>query len=819
MLFLTCLLLISVIALYQGMRLWLWTLSVLAIFGIAVVSADYHPAIITLAFVAAAILLILTLPFIRRQLISNTVFQIFKRQLPPMSETERTALNAGDTWWDAELFTGRPNWKALLETPQPELTEAEVKFIEGPASKLCELIDDWEITHHRRRLPNRVWKFIKDEGFLGMIIPKKYGGLEFSALAHSRIVMMLASRSVSAAVSVMVPNSLGPAELLLKYGTDKQKNHYLPRLANGTDIPCFALTAPEAGSDASAIPDKGIVCYGKHEGQDVLGIRLNWRKRYITLGPIATLLGLAFQLEDPEGLLGETPDIGITCALIPTNTPGVQIGRRHYPMNQAFQNGPNEGHNVFIPMDWVIGGQEQVGKGWQMLMECLAAGRAISLPSLSVSGAKLASRAAGAYARIREQFGMPIGEFEGIEGVLARIASKTYTMDATRIMTLGALDRGHHPAVISAMVKQQLTEGMRVAINDAMDIQGGAGISMGPRNIFARIYQALPISITVEGANILTRNFIIFGQGAIRCHPYLFKEISATEDSSPRQGLKQFDDAFFSHIGLFLQNAVRSFWLGLTNGRTAHVPVQGAAFRYLQQLNRMSAAFAFVSDSCLLLLGSNLKRKEHLSARLADVFSLLYLTSATIKHFEANGTLDSEVPLLKTACHNAFYEMQESLHGVLRNIPNRMIGLILRFIVFPRGRSYSAPYDEFLHDTAALLLTPSTVRDRLTQGIFLSQNPDAQIYRLEQGLIKVTAAYEAEKKLKWLAKQGKIKRDKNIDVMINEAIQETLLNDEEIRLIKDARNARLDVIEVDDFDPELGLSDDHEDTPLNMRYA
>lgn len=804
---------------YHRLSLGYWTASILTIswsywwFFQQSIFGMVFPVLLTF------LLLLFNIKALRRQIITSGVYKTFKKLLPPMSETERTALNAGDTWWDAELFTGKPNWQRLLETPEPKLTNEEQAFIDGPVSELCEMIDDWEITHYEKRLPDDVWQFMKDSKLFGMIIPKQYGGLEFSALAHSHIVMMIASRSVSAAVTIMVPNSLGPAELLLQYGTEQQKEYYLPRLATGQEIPCFALTAPEAGSDASSIPDTGVVCFAEFEGKDTLGIRLNWKKRYITLGPVATLLGLAFQLRDPDNLLGKGEDVGITCALIPTNTPGIKIGRRHYPMNQAFQNGPNEGHDVFIPMDWVIGGQQQLGQGWKMLMESLAAGRSISLPSLSVGGAKLASRAAGAYSRIREQFGMPIGRFEGIEEVLARIASNTYMMDATRIMTIGALDRGHHPAVISAIVKQQLTERMRISVNDAMDIQGGAGISMGPHNLFARIYEALPISITVEGANILTRNLIIFGQGAVRCHPYLFEEMTAATDKTYSRGLKRFDNALFSHIGMFLSNATRSLWLGITNGRSANVPVRSEARRYLQQLNRMSAAFALVADACMLSLGGALKRKEHLSARLADVFSLLYLTSATIKHFEDHGADVAEIPLLRAACHDCFYRIQESLHGVMRNLPNKPLALMLRWMVFPRGRAYSAPYDEFLHDAAALLLKPSVVRDRLTKGVYISHDPDSQIYRLEYALQKVIAAEPAEKKLKQLIRTGFVTRHPDMDITLAEAYETDDFTDDEIQRLKRARKARLNVIQVDDFDPDLGLGHDAAHRAFREHFA
>jgi len=800
------LLMLAVLA-YHRMPLWLHAVVVLGFVWTNWLLLDQSRLSLIIAIATSLLGMALILRPARRLIFTGAVFHLFKKALPKMSETERIALEAGDTWWDAELFTGKPDWQQLLNVETAQLSHEEQAFLDGPVEELCKLIDDWEITHVHRRIPDPVWDFMKHERLFGMIIPKAYGGLEMSALAHSQVVMKVASRSVSAAVTVMVPNSLGPAELLLQYGTKAQKDYYLPRLATGIEIPCFALTGPEAGSDASSIPDTGVICYGPHNGDDnVLGIRLNWRKRYITLGPVATLLGLAFNLQDPDNLLGKGIEPGITCALIPTNTDGISIGRRHYPMNQAFQNGPNEGHDVFIPVDWIIGGPEQAGEGWKMLMECLAAGRAISLPSLSVGGAKLASQAAGAYARIREQFGLPIGKFEGIEEVLARIAANTYMMDAARTLTLTALDNGHHPSVISAMVKQQLTERMRISINDAMDIMGGAGISMGPRNLFARVYEALPISITVEGANILTRNLIIFGQGAIRGHPYVYAEMTAAANDNTRTGLRDFDKAVFSHIGMVISNAARSLWLGITNGRTAKMPVNSEAIRYLQQLNRMSAAFALVADACMLTLGSELKRKEHISARLADVFSYLYLTSATIKRFEDQGAQPEDGALLRAACHYTFYQIQESLHGVIRNLPNTFIAALLRWLVFPRGRAYSAPYDHFLHDAASILLSPSESRNRLIEGIYIGEYADDQTARLEHALTRVIAAEPAERKLKEAIREGIIAKSRNKDEFIAHVERLGLLSDDELQRIKRARAARLDVIEVDDFPPDLGLS-------------
>ncbi|HEO66108.1 MAG TPA: acyl-CoA dehydrogenase, partial [Spirochaetes bacterium] len=495
------------------------------------------------------IALLFNIPILRRVLLMNPIRYFLKKSMPAISQTEKEALEAGTVWWDAELFSGKPDWNTLMAYPAPQLSAEEQAFMDGPVNEFCAMLSDWKINHEDYDLTPKAWQFLKDKGFFGMIIPKKYGGLEFSALGHSCVVMKIASRSTSGTVTVMVPNSLGPAELLLKYGTEEQKDHYLPRLAKGREIPCFALTGPEAGSDAGSMPDTGIICHSDFEGKkDVLGIRLNWDKRYITLGPVATVLGLAFKLYDPDHLLGDKEELGITLALIPTNTPGVSIGSRHVPLNQFFQVGPNWGKDVFIPMDWIIGGTDRVGQGWRMLMESLAAGRSISLPALSTGGGKMVCRATGAYSRIRKQFKIPIGRFEGIEEALARMAGNTYTMDAARSLTCVALDMGEKPSVISAIVKYNLTETLRQVMNDSMDVQGGSGICMGPGNLWASTYQGVPVSITVEGANILTRSLIIFGQGAIRCHPYALKEIQAIANPDSSVASKEFDATFFRHL-------------------------------------------------------------------------------------------------------------------------------------------------------------------------------------------------------------------------------------------------------------------------------
>ena len=666
---------------------------------------------------------VLNIPVLRRKIISDRILAIYRRILPDMSQTEKEAIDAGTVWWDADLFSGKPDWDKLLATPAPRLSAEEQAFLDGPVEELCEMCNDWEITHERQDLPAHVWQFIKDKGFLGMIIPKQYGGLGFSALAHSAVVMKLSTRSSTAAISVMVPNSLGPGELLLHYGTEQQKNHYLPRLAKGQEVPCFALTSPEAGSDAAAIPDFGVVCKGTWQGREVLGMRVTWDKRYITLGPVATLLGLAFRLYDPEGLLGAKTDLGITCALVPTNTPGVNIGRRHLPLNAAFQNGPNSGKEVFMPLDWIIGGPEYAGKGWMMLMGCLAAGRAISLPTSSVGGVKALTRFTGAYARVRSQFKTPIGKLEGVEEALGRIAAHCYMMDATRVMTAGAVDLGEKPAVLSAIAKYHMTERARECVNDAMDIHGGKGICLGPNNWLGRGYQIAPVAITVEGANILTRTLIIFGQGAIRCHPYVLREMRAAKEMTGAEASREFDDAFTSHIGHVLRNGVRTLVYGLTRAMFAPVPRNCApeTRHYYRNASRLSAAFAFLADLSMLAMGGALKRKEKISGRLGDVLSMLYLVSATLKRYEDQGRIREDLPLVRWAVRDALYNAQQAIDGILSNFPVKPLARFLRWAIFPMGMSFRPPLDSRNHECAKIALAPGAARDRLTAGMFVSE--------------------------------------------------------------------------------------------------
>lgn len=747
---------------------------------------------------ATTLVLLLGVPRIRRRHVTRPLLRQFRKVMPPMSQTEKEALQAGSVWWDAELFSGRPDWFRLLRMPKPRLSPEEREFLEGPTDQLCHLLDDWQITEHDQDLSAEAWQFIQREGFFGLIIPKRFGGKGFSALAHSEVVMKLASRSIAAAVTVMVPNSLGPGKLLLHYGTREQQDHYLPRLARGEEIPCFALTGPDAGSDAGAIPDNGVVCHGEWRGEQTLGVRLNWDKRYITLGPVCTLLGLAFKLYDPNHLLGDTEELGITLALIPRDTPGVEIGDRHIPLDIPFQNGPNRGRDVFIPMAQLIGGQQYIGHGWKMLVECLAEGRGISLPSLSVGAGKLASRYTGAYAAIRRQFNLPIGQFEGIEKPLARIAGLTYQMDAARQLTLGALDIGEKPSVISAIVKYHLTEKYRECINDAMDIQGGSGICMGPSNLIARAYQAIPIAITVEGANILTRNMIIFGQGAIRAHPWILKEFDAAQNPDRRQGLADFDHALFGHAGFLFGNIARSLFLGLTRGRFSSAPVHGPTRRYYQQLHWMSAAFALTADVAMMTLGGALKRKERLSARLGDILSELYLTSAVLKRFEDQGRPADDLPVVQWCCEQSLYRMQECFRLLLRNLPFRPLGWALRLAIFPSGRPYTEPRDRLDHQVAGVILRPGEARERLTRGIFISNDEQYRQGQIEQAFAQSAVVAPIEKTLRDARRNGLLS-SRDLAGQVEQALQQGLIEAADAEAMNRMAELRARVVAVDSF--------------------
>lgn len=757
---------------------------------------------------------------LRKPLITRPFMRAYLRLLPAMSQTEKEALEAGTVWWDGELFTGAPDWRKLMSAQRPQLSSAESEFLDGPCEELCRMLDEWHITHELGDLPPQVWEFLKSRGFFAMIIPKKYGGLEFSAYAHSCVLTKISSRSPTAASNAAVPNSLGPAELLNHYGTEEQKNFYLPRLARGEEVPCFALTGPRAGSDAAAIPDTGVVCRGMWQGAEVLGLKLNFNKRYITLAPVASVIGLAFRMFDPEHLLGDRSDIGITVALIPRNTPGITIGRRHFPLNIPFQNGPVHGKDVFVPLDCIVGGPKMAGSGWRMLVEQLSVGRCISLPSNTTGACKAAVWATGAYARIRTQFNMPVGRFEGVEAVLARMVGLTYTMDAARSVTAGAIDGGEKPSVPSAMLKYHVTEMGRQVANDAMDVHGGKGIMLGPNNYLARGYEIVPVAITVEGANLLTRNLIIFGQGAIRCHPYVLREMTAARNPDRAAGVDEFDRALFGHIGFTISNAVRSFIMALTHARFTRAPVAGPTARYYQHIVRFSASFAFAVDVAMLTLGGYLKKKESLSARLGDVLSAMYLASMVLKHHENQGRPEQDLPVVEWACRNLLYHAQEQLHGFLRNFPNRLLAGTMRVLIFPRGRIYSAPGDRLGHQVATLVTAPTQARERLCQYVYRRLEPGSPLGLLHEAM---TLAGELDPLLRRIRVEGvKTGRVSALDLpgQIQQALAAGLLSETEAAALREYDRKVMDLVHVDDFAPEeLGTQAQSAEPPVRHNVA
>ncbi|HSA90252.1 MAG TPA: acyl-CoA dehydrogenase [Burkholderiales bacterium] len=794
---------------YFGLPVLWWTIAAALLTGYLSAIAGFSSATnVALAAVFVVVAAVLNIPALRRTVISNPILALYRRILPDMSQTEKEAIDAGTVWWDADLFSGKPDWDKLLETPEPRLSAEEQAFLDGPVEELCAMCDEWEISHERQDLPPHAWQFIKDKGFLGMIIPKQYGGLGFSALAHSAVVMKLSTRSSTAAISVMVPNSLGPGELLLHYGTEQQKSHYLPRLAKGLEVPCFALTSPEAGSDAASIPDFGVVCKGTWQGKEVLGMRVTWDKRYITLGPVATLLGLAFRLYDPDHLLSEKSDLGITCALVPTSTPGVNIGRRHLPLNAAFQNGPNSGKDVFMPLDWIIGGPEYAGKGWMMLMGCLAAGRAISLPTSSVGGVKALTRFVGAYARVRSQFKTPIGKLEGVEEALGRIAAHCYMMDATRVMTAGAVDLGEKPAVLSAIAKYHMTERARACVNDGMDIVGGKGICLGPNNWIGRGYQIAPVAITVEGANILTRTLIIFGQGAIRCHPYVLREMRAAKEMQGPEAAREFDDAFTSHIGHVLRNGIRSLVYGLTRAAFAPVPASAApeTRHYYRHVSRLSAAFAFLADMSMLAMGGALKRKEKISGRLGDVLSMLYLVSATLKRYEDQGRIREDLPLVRWAVRDALYRAQQAIDGILSNFPVKALATLLRFTIFPLGATFRPPLDSRNHECARIALEPGAARERLTAGMYVPKTEVDATGKLEAAFLATIACEPIDEKLRKAVKKGKLTPRAGVELGLI-AREQDIITAEEYAQWSRKEALRKQVIKVDDFPQDFARAE------------
>ncbi len=757
-----------------------------------------NPEMLRIAsYVALGVLALFGIPVVRRVVVSKMIMKMVGRTMPKIGETERIALEAGTVWWDGELFGGAPNWNKLLDFKIKKLTKEEQAFIDGPVEDLCKMLDDDKIAQDRD-LPPKVWKFIKDKKFFGIEIPKKQGGLGFSSAAHAAVVTKVSSRSLAAAVIIMVPNSLGPAELLQHYGTPAQKKYYLPRLAKGQDIPCFALTEPHAGSDAANGRSLGVVCEGMHKGKKVLGIKATFDKRYITLAPVATVVGLALNVIDPDHLLGKKENLGITCALLPRDIKGMKIGNQHDPMGVPFPNGPIRGKDVFIPMEYVIGGKKYVGQGWRMLMESLSTGRGISLPSLSVGAAEFATRSTTAYATVREQFGMPIGKFEGVRERLARVAGHAYFMKASGNFTVGAVDAGESPSVPSAIAKAYLTEGMRLCINDGMDIFAGAAICSGPRNIMSRPYTSIPIGITVEGANILTRSLIVFGQGAIRCHPFVQKQV----DAIAKKDLVSFDKAFFGHINHFVCTAVRSFILSLTGGRLACVPCGAKHVHAYHHLSRLSSGFALAADLGLATLGGALKRKEHLSGHYADAFGHMYMASATLKRAHDEGYHKDDKALVEWSLDHCLYHAEQGLMEVLRNMPNRFAGRFVQFLVFPFGLRHKKPSEKRIEAVANAILNPeSKARDHLTTNVYVPKDNKEGMGMLEATYDKVVAAMAARKKLT-LAVRKQFVQKGSMEDMVTDARKDNILTVTEARLIMEADKARDDLVQVNDFTPK-----------------
>lgn len=762
----------------------------------------------TISFFGWLLFAILAVPLniseIRKQYISQPLLSIFKGIMPEMSVTEKEAIDAGTTWFEAELFRGSPDWNKLHSYPQPRLSAEEQAFLDGPVDTVCQMVNDWHTTHERADLSPEVWQYLKDNKFFAMIIKKQYGGLEFCAYAQSRVLQKLSGVSTVLASTVGVPNSLGPGELLQLYGTKEQQNHYLPRLVKGDEIPCFALTSPEAGSDAGAIPDFGIVCHGEFDGKKVLGMKLTWNKRYITLAPIATVLGLAFKLRDPDHLLGDVEELGITCALIPTDLDGVITGRRHFPLNVPFQNGPTQGNEVFVPLDFIIGGADMAGQGWRMLVECLSVGRAITLPSNSAGGIKALALATGAYSRIRRQFKLPIGKMEGVEEPLARIGGNAYLMDSVTTMSTGAIDLGEKPSVISAIAKYHLTEKMRTCINDAMDIHGGKGVCMGESNYLARGYQGAPVAITVEGANILTRSMIIYGQGAIRCHPYVLAELEAASNENNVQALEDFDHALFGHIGFAISNICRSVWFSFTGARLLPSPYKDETSRYYQLMTRFSSNLAMLSDIAMLTLGGDLKRKERISARLGDILSYLYLTSATLKRFNDEGRPQADLPLVRWAAQDSLYKTQEAIDELINNFPNKIVAKLLRAIILPFGSWLEKPSDQTDHQVAKLLQTPNEARSRLGSGQYLTPHKDNVFGQLEVTLANVIASEPIFNKV--CQALGEKLPFLQLDKVAEKGLELNVINQEEADLLIKTEQGRLTAINVDDFDNDELIS-------------
>lgn len=789
----------ALVAGYFRMKVISWTLltAVTLVAGIWYFDAGVLTSIFAL-LVFAMPAIFLNVKSLRQQYFTKSFLKFYRKALPELSETEKVALEAGTVYWDAELFTGKPDFKKLHDIKKPELSTDEKEFLAGPVAELCSMLNEHEYNHDKGDMPKEIWDYIMKNKFFAMIIPKQYGGLGFSALGHSAVLQKVSSRSAVAAATIAVPNSLGPAELLLEYGTEEQKDHYLPRLSQGLEIPCFGLTGPTAGSDATSIPDTGVVCKKKIKGKEVLGINLNFDKRYITLSPVATVVGLAFQMLDPDNLIGDKKQLGITLALIPRDTKGMDIGRRHLPLDVMFMNGPIRGKDVFIPMDYIIGGQEMIGHGWRMLVECLSVGRAISLPSCSTGGAKMVAFATGAYARIRKQFNLPIGRFEGIEEALCRIAGKTYSCAAVSTMTALSVDRGERPAVPSAIAKMHTTDMARSMISDSMDIHGGKGIILGPSNYLGRAWMGAPIWITVEGANILTRSMIIFGQGAIRCHPYVLKEMEAAHLEDADESLQQFDKLLFQHMGYSFQNGVRSFFQGLGTWRLERSPGDKFTKKFYSKITRYSAAFGFAADVSMLTLGGSLKKREKTSARLGDVLSHLYMASAVLKRYRDQGNHHADQPIVAWALHHHFYEIEQALKMLSYNFPSKGIGMFLRRVIFPLGTHELPPGDGLGHKAASLLLSPNETRQRLTDGIDKDESEHHFVAKMNHVLAKVIDTEPLERRVLKAIKGGEI-NEIDPTKQLAQALDKEIINKNEFNSLTKVRQQVAEIIAVDDF--------------------
>lgn len=747
---------------------------------------------------------ILLIDPLRMAIITKPAYRTLANAMPSMSTTEREALDAGTSWWEKELFMGAPDWQTFERYPYPTLSEEEQSFLDHEVEELCAMLDEWKIHHELKDLPPEAWQFIKDKGFLGLIIPKEYGGKEFSSFAQSRIMSKIASRSLTAAVSCMVPNSLGPGELLLHYGTEEQKDRYLPGLAKGTEIPCFGLTSPEAGSDAGAIPDTGIVCYGDFEGQQMLGLNMNFSKRWITLAPIATVIGIAFKLYDPEGLLGnpDKKEYGITCALIPASHPGVKTGVRHHP-GSPFMNGTVEGQNVFIPIDWIIGGVENAGKGWRMLMECLSVGRGISLPALSTAAGEMTYLTVGAFAKIRQQFKLSVGQFEGVQEVTSEIASDAYMLEAFRYLVTCGLNQGGKPAMMTAIAKYYATETMRKMVNHGMDVVGGRAIQLGPRNFLALMYQAIPVSITVEGANILSRSLMIFGQGSMRSHPYLFEELQLLQAENKETALQSFNEILYHHLGYTFNRVARSFAYGFTGGRT-DAPDRADDFSrpFYKIINRLSANFALTADLCLGLLAGDIKRKEMLSGRLADIVAYLFIATAILKFYENSTRMKSEQLHAKLALHKALYLAQDAFFDLFKNFPIRPAALLVRLICFPLGRPIEKPSDQLKIELGKLIMQDNAFREQLKKHVFYSTAADDVTGRMESTFLMLLDIEPLWDKFKKAQSKGQFK-GLTFEEHIADAVAQNFMSSEEAVKLLRYNVKRFDSMLTDIFDMDL----------------